>query len=500
MSCSKPMTQFELNQLMAARAKALSDLFQKLSIPLQCNYTSWEDAMRAYGSSFGPNIKDVGLVFRNAKGKEGSPETFGFKVRSNNFNELLVEIDARLFNIPISNKDGSEPRMVTLAYALEHAGELFSHCGLPADCNLYHPELDNGKIKLRIDLIFAPKGERAPGEEFAAKEFAMTTYSYQARDGNARNIDLFSHPQGTSCRDDGSAKGMLRPQCVVPNPANPGAEMLADFWIEAEDTGKAVQDMHTETNAESQAAAARGKGTAVRTMEGWDKLPNLFHFIQVPRVQDRAAPVRPPLADPYFDLCGSAKKQKSPPPSDWEMVEEDEGPVHYCSLSAKSNTDPADAAQYRSASALNGGDSEYEEEDDGPGPYRGSSGLAARVLSSKLTSARISRGSFAGESPGVRSKTVVRAAEPITITSTIVVMCDGDETPDVEQVKHLWQTVQRMHRIAGDAKHLMDKDAGLTTGAPLTEADLKDIKDKQEAHGPPPQVPVAPIVGVVSCS
>jgi hypothetical protein len=175
MSCSKPITQFDLNRIMAARAKALTKLFKELSAQLECVYTSWEDGMRADGSNLGPNVKDVGLVFRNGKGKEGSAETFGFKVRSNNFNELLVEIDARVFKIPVCDKDGKNPRMVTLAYALEHAGELFAHCGLPADCNLYHPELDNGKVKLRIDLIFAPKGERAPGEEFAAKEFSMTT-------------------------------------------------------------------------------------------------------------------------------------------------------------------------------------------------------------------------------------------------------------------------------------------------------------------------------------
>jgi hypothetical protein len=288
-------------------------------------------------------------------------------------------------------------------------------------------------------------------------------YSYQARDGNARNIDLFSHPQGTSCRDDGSARGMLRPQCVVPDPANPGAQILADFWIEAEDTGKAVQDMHTETAAESAAAAARGKGTAVRSgVEGWDKLPNIFHFIQVPRVQDRAPLVRPPLADPYLE-APSAKKQKSLP-SDWEVLGDDE--------------DEDEVPHYRSLST---------------GPLS-----SAPRASSKLTSARISRGSYAGESPGVRSKTVARAPEPITITSTIVVMCDGDEAPDVDQVKHLWETVKRMQRIAGEAKHLMNKSAGLTTGAPLTEADLKEIQDKQAVHGPaPPQVPVAPVVEIV---
>jgi hypothetical protein len=282
---------------------------------------------------------------------------------------------------------------------------------------------------------------------------------------------------------------------VVPDPANPGAEVLADFWIEAEDTGKAVQDMHTESTAESQAAAARGKGTAVRTMDGWDKLPNLFHFIQVPRVQHRGPVVRPPLADPYFDLSVSAKKQKSPPPSEWEVVEgeedDDDEMPNYCSLSSDPLLQaPVEGPTYRGAS------SDTQHRNCSAHPTRSLS--SEPRASSKLTSARISRGSYAGESPGVRSETVVRAPEPITITSTIVVMCDGDEPPDVEQVTHLWETVQRMQRAAGEAKHLMDKSAGLTTGAPLDKDDLKDIQDKQEAHGPaPPQMPVAPVVGMV---
>ena len=87
--------------------------------------------------------------------------------------------------------------------------------------------------------------------------------------------------------------------------------------------------------------------------------------------------------------------------------------------------DDANGPTYRSAPPDQG------EGDEVP-KYRGSSDMRS---CSNLTSARISRGSYAGVSPGVRSQTVVRAPEPLTVTSTIVVMCDGDEAPNVEQVK-----------------------------------------------------------------
>ena len=172
---SKPVDQFELNRLMRARAEALSKKFKELGIPLECMYTSWEDAMRAFGSTLGPNITDVGLVFRNSLGQVGAAETFGFKIRSNNFNEILLEINANNFNIVVSDPDGKTPRLVTLAYALKNAGKLFKHCGLPEDCDLYCAEMDEGHVKLGLDMIYAPHGDKKEGEEFARKEFALTS-------------------------------------------------------------------------------------------------------------------------------------------------------------------------------------------------------------------------------------------------------------------------------------------------------------------------------------
>jgi len=469
---SKPLDQFELNKCMRAKAEALSKLFRECKIPLECVYTSWEDAMRAYGSAGGPNIADVGLLFRTPSGEEVSAEkaleTYGFKCRSNNFHEVLVEVDARTFSIIVSDPDGSNPRSMVLSEVLKNAGKLFKHCGLPEDCNLYDASVDDGKVKLRMDLIFAPKGAVEEGKEFSTKEFALTKYSFQAQTGNARNVDLFSHPQGTACSDDVSGKKFLRPQCFD---AETGTNN--DFWFEAENTGKKVQDMHTETAEESAAAAARGKGTAVRTgCEGWDKLPSLFYFIQVPRKQDPVSYARPSLSS--YSSLGAAAAWTSAGP-----MEEDEG--------------GEEAPTYRSMGAPS----------STPCVYRGLGGASpARkgAVASKLESARLSRGSYAAEAAGVQSKTVVRAAgEPITITCSMVVIVDGDEPPAVPDVQHLWDTVKRMMKIAGEAKDLHDPEAGLTTGAPLTTKDLAQIVEKQAEFPAPPQkppMPTAPKVGI----
>ena len=444
------MTQSEYNQMMRALAEALTKKFKELGIPLKCTYTSWEDAMRAYGSGLGPNITDIGLVFRNEAGKTGSAETFGFKIRSDNFNEVLIEIDARRFKIVVSDPSGQNPRIVTLAHALENAGRLFKHAGLPEDCNLYYPELDNSKVKLRLDLIFAPQGEKEEGAEWAVKEFSLTGYNYQARDGNARNIGLWCHPQGTSCADDGDGKLYLRPQVW-----DETKQELSAFWTEAEDTGKTVQDMHTETAEESEAARLRGKGTAVRAgCDGWDSVPNLFSYIQIPRVQTRNAPRRGPIAAPMDLPPGAA-------PS-W---------------------------------------AEMEEEEDEPPRYRSSRSVATAPRPS-LTSARLSRGSYAGVHPGIRSTTVERAKEPITITCTMVFMLGGEEIPDTETVTSCWSVLQRMAKIAGTPKELMDAPANLTTGAPLSKDDFADIAEKQVVHpatSPPVAqvVPKPPVVGMV---
>ena len=449
MSLSKPMDQSELNRMMRMRAEALTKVFQERSIPLECIYTSWEDAMRAYGSALGPNITDVGLKFRNALGAEGSAETFGFKIRANNFNEILLEIDARRFKITVCDPDSKNPRLVTLAHALENAGKLFGHCGLPEDCNLYHPELDDGKVKLRIDMIYAPQGAKPEGAEFAAKEFCMTAYNFQARTGNARNVILWNHPQGTACMDDESG-----PMPLYTQHKDPATGELQAFWVEAEDTGKRLDDAHTETAEESAAAAARGKGTAVRQgCDGWDKLPCLFNFIQIPRTQDRPNLKR--------SFSGSAAQ-----------------------------------AWGGAVPATMGGGSD-DEDDDEKVVYRS---LRADGPPSKLTTARLSRGAYAGTHVGVRSAEVKRAPEPLTITSTLVFMLSSEEPPEVDDVVKSWGIVKRMAKFAGTPKELMDEEAGLTTGTALAEEDAAQILEKQqELHAPhAPQPPAAPTVGLVA--
>ena len=464
--------QYKLNKSMQAKATALNKLFKAQNIPLYVTYTSWEDAMRAWNSALGSNIADLGLVFRTLSGETVSEqevvETYGFKCRSSNFDEMLVEIDSRKFKIIVSDSDGRNPRSMILSDALKQAGSLFKDYGLPEDCDLYDPSVDNKNVKLRIDIIFAPNGAAPALGSFATKEFALTKYSYQAKTGDARNINLLAHPQGTACSDDTSDKQYLRPQCKGPDGA------MNDFWFEAEDTGKSVQDMHTETTEESAQAAARGKGTAVRSgCDGWDKLFNTFHFIQVPRKQ--------------------------------EYQDEDDDESKFLSKGCKTFLKPkCKGGSGGSDSDCKGGsDSDSEE-----GPVLrscGSSSLSSapdyRSGSSSLSSARVSRGTFAGKSFGVQSKTVQRAkGEPITITSTMVIMMDGDGPPPVGDIQHLWKTIDRMMKIAGgEPKNLHDPTAKLTTGAELTKTDMDKIEKKQKTNPAPPQkppMPVAPIVGV----
>ena len=298
-------------------------------------------------------------------------------------------------------------------------------------------------------------------------------YSYQARTGNAKNLDLFSHPQGTACSDDTSGQKLLRPQVY-----DPETKKLNEFWFEAEDTGKQVEDMHTETGAESAAAAARGKGTAVRSgMDGWEKLPGLFHYIQVPREQERSVPVRSSIAQPCKSVGAASAWSGGPPTKSFK----------------------ASAAASAGACLAPTEDEVPEEEEEAPGAlcYRSLSAPPSAAPAA-ITSARLSRGTFAEEGKGVQSKTVKRAkGEPITISCTMVLMIDGDGAPPIDKVKFIWEKVKTMMKIAGEAKDLHDPKAGLTTGAPLAEKDLLDITEKQKDFPAPPQMPVAPIVGMV---
>ena len=429
-------TQKELNELMSLRAAAISEALKKLNIPLVCVYTSWDDAMRSMGSCYGPNIADYGLMFKNAD--DGTPFTYGFKVRSSNFNELLVEIDARRFKIVVCDKDGQNPRLEKLSDVLKNAGNLFSHSGVAEGTDLYDPTVDDGKIKLRIETIYAPMGDNPTPGEPLKKQFCITKYSYQATDGNARNLDLFSHCQGTTVSDDRSGVKRLQPEVW-----NAETGKNEAYWFEAEETGKCIKDLATETQEESAAAVARGKGMAVETgPPGWPRVPNIYYSIQVPLVQNKQATFS------GYENCSlsgmSAENDDGPPPA------------------------------FRSLGASDG------PEDSPP----------KRLKTAEATGVRLSRGDHAGDALGVLSKDIKRAkGEPITITASIVVAIPGDAAPSEKSIQEIYGFVQKLQDIAGNPKHLFDKDAGLTTGASLDGNTAIQILEKGK--------PKAPIVGMV---
>ena len=164
------------------------------------------------------------------------------------------------------------------------------------------------------------------------------------------------------------------------------------FWIEAEETGKCIKDLATETQEESVAAVARGKGMAVETgCPGWGRVPNIYYCVQVPLVQEEertrsAAFLAPSDTGPISD-------------SDEELIIA----RHYRSLGA----DNDDAPVYSSMSA-------------------GDESPPKRLKTADATGVRLSRGSYAGDAVGVLTKNIKRAkGEPITITTSIVVAIPG---------------------------------------------------------------------------
>jgi len=263
-------------------------------------------------------------------------------------------------------------------------------------------------------------------------------------------LDLFSHCQGTSASDDRTGVKLLRPEVHNAETGKNDA-----FWIEAEETGKCIKDLATETQEESAAAVARGKGMAVETgCPGWPRVPNIYYCIQVPLAQDNAMVYR-----------SAALAPSDPGPISGS--EEDPQPA-FRSLGA--NGDDNDSGAFRSLSA----------EESPP----------KRLKTADATGVRLSRGSYAGDAVGVITKNIKRAkGEPITISTSIVVAIPGDSAPSEESIKDLVAFSDKLKNIAGESKRLFDKDAGLTTGAPLDGQAAEKILQKM--------TPKAPLVGMV---
>ena len=423
---------------------------------LEVLYTGWNDCDRVEGSCGGYLITDTGLKYRRG---DNQPEESGFKLRWNNFNPKVGKVRADTFKVMVCDPNGANPRLVTLRDALRDAAVLGKGANVPTNCpDLYDPVLDCECI-LYVEAMFAPLGvaEDGAGTGAPAKtEFYTTAYSYQSQGRPADDpatIDLAIHPQGCAWSSATSGTKKLLAQAY-----DESIGKLNEYCFEAEDTGKSVDDIHTETEAESRAAAARGKGTAVAMgPPGWDKMPSLFLYVQIPRKQAPCGMLRG-----EGNLGGLA-----------DMA--DLGGLGFSIAGLKYRT-------------LDGSDEE-------PSVYRSGSNLGGasgppKVEQVDVTSCRVSRGSFFREGDGVRCTTVERGSARIAITATLVVGYAGTGAPKAADVLKVAKYLDRMLDTNANSQRLMDKADASTGAVQLTTPVCKAQKTGHSPVAPFPGMPV----------
>ena len=488
----QPEAQPEVQPEMQTQEEALKCVNDALRsagrTDVKCIKTTWRDCDRVAGSSGGSNICDMGLKFRT---EEGKPAETGFKLSWENFNPKVGRVDAMNFKVMVCDPDGSNGRLVPLRDALKDMGKLGKHAGVPEDCeDLYEPSVDDQCI-LYLEAIFAPLGDKVAGsDDPPQREFCLTSYNYTGCDGNGTTLDLAIHPQGCAISDATTGTKMVRAQAY-----DEEKKVLNGFYFQAEATGKSMDDIHTETGAESAAAAARGKGVAVQMgPPGWDKIPSLFMFIQIPRKMEKWRDLANTLVVPsFYQLPAMAQQALVLNEDDQEEFPE-------------FNSWGQEPMQYRSCGC--------SDDSPPPGPLtrglggatRGGGAVRAPRKEVDIQSCRVSRGEFAGEERGFMSKTMQRErGQRIAITVSLVVGYEGRGAPSPSSVVKVANYLDKMFMVnAGTNQRLMDKTnaaKGTTqlTKSPesVTESDIAnaDLAKKQKVGGKPKApIPGMPVV------
>lgn len=462
-----------------------------------CLYTGWRDSGRKKGSVIASIMNDTGLRFAN---KPGQPNTYGFKLAYENFNGFVGATGASKFDMLVCDPKGEQPEVITLREFLMRASELGMHCGVPADVeDLYEKSLDEDNITVYVEGMFAPLGEPdVPGEP-PKRDFELTNYCYQG----AAQMQVLSHPQGHSITSSTFGQQVLRLQAQKKD-----GEGLDAFYFEAEATGKSVAQIGEETEEESLAAIARGKGAAVKMgHEDWEHCPSIFLQINIPRVQETvtshaylqnglAVAYEAPVVTPLSSLTPMA--QMAVP---YAMPTENPNTTDYMIEDDDVDLGSFGGMKYKSLCAAGPGS-----EDEGRAQYRGCSAsvdTAASVPTFKKVEAqscRISRGRFAGDCAGFAMPTMKRDRKlPITITATVVVGMPGEGCPDKESVIDLAQMLDKMRLALSKPQRLMDEATATNgkktmTNGPVTVQDLA-VLASVEAKGfkAPPQNPTPPM-------
>ena len=216
-----------------------------------CHFVSWDDVKRGTDadgglSCWGSNITDTRLCSKDGRRL--------FTVRSDNWNEKLVTVDASDVALIAGNTHGGRTTLapVTLRDFLRRIGEHGKYAGLSAAQSLCAEELD-AKVSIRFQTTFLPITET----EGDAIEFAASAYSYGTRDErDPKNLVVLASSQGIALQQDQVRGAMIYHHQV----GDDGT--ITRHWLEAEKSRHAVGQQQVETENERQDALKRGKATS----------------------------------------------------------------------------------------------------------------------------------------------------------------------------------------------------------------------------------------------
>jgi len=421
-----------------------------------CDTDRCDDTEEGGSGCLGAGITDVRVESRRYKTDVNGNKIPGSETEwalcqvlqmGTNINDPRGIISSEHFKLVTADADGSNKKLRTLKDITGNAKALF-----PME-ELETPKLEVDKVAVAHRMAFVPMPSAESGWSC---EVRYVCYGYNTMDDeDPAHAILFGDTMNTSLftEESGAKVGWQPIYTKLLTNLDPATGRSSEetkygcYATSVEETNRTLKNIGTETAEESAAAAAKGKGTQVRTGP-----------ITLKGTSSAA----------WHVAVGLERTRAVPCPSSFGNSDE----PAFRSLSGAE--DSGDGHVYRGCSS--------DDDDDGFDPQYAPSARGGVPVQVEAKEGRIGLGSFVCEAKPLPAKNPVAQKRPAVATSVAIMTVPMGAVPDKETLRQACAELKKRHELTAEiGTHVASRlsaeavEAGLTTKGPLAEETAEEL-------------------------
>ena len=459
--CMKHLSELSLD---AASRETVKDC--SMLSTMWCDTNRCDDTAQGGSGCYGAGITDVRVESRRYKKDSQGKKLPGSETQwalcqvlqvGSNLDDPRSVINAEHFRLVTAEDDGSNKKLRSLKDITSNAKALF-----PSD-GLEKPKLEVEKVAVAHRMAFVPIPSAESGWACEVRYVTLGYNTVTEEDpahailfGDTMNCSVFSEEPGS--------KGFQPLYTKLVSSIDPatgydgGEAKYGCFATSVEATNRTIKNIGTESAEESAAAAAKGKGTQVRTgpitMVGSSSAA--WHVaVALEKTNPGISSMGMPCAAPAFRSLGA--------------------------------DDNGGDAVFRSCGASL--DDSEPREDNGFGPEYAPSARGGKPIHIDAKEGRIGLGSYVCEAKKFAHKNPIAQKRPAIATSVAIMTVPMGAVPSKETIQHACAELKKRHaqttQLGTEIASRMSAEAveaGLTTKGPLSEQTVEEIEKTVGTH------------------